>query len=70
MDKGMNISVSSGTIYVDGEFDTLALYNLSGGKVLESSHNGIEPSALASGIYLAQINSRKQAVTKKIMINR
>lgn len=66
----MNISVVSDNIYVDGEFDTLKLYNLSGNKVLESSQNGIAASTLASGIYLAQINSGKQTVTKKIMINR
>lgn len=69
-DKDMNINVASGTIYIDGEFDRVALYNLSGSKVLESSRNLIETSALTSGIYLAQINSRKQTVTKKIMINR
>lgn len=31
-DKGMNICVSSCTIYVNGESDSLALYDLSGGK--------------------------------------
>lgn len=69
-DKDININVSSGTIYVNGEFDSLALYNLSGDKVLESSQNGIETSALASGIYLAQINTGKHTVSRKIMINR
>ncbi|MCD8235718.1 MAG: T9SS type A sorting domain-containing protein [Prevotellaceae bacterium] len=67
-DKDMKINVSSGAISVDGEFDSLALYNLSGRKMLESSQNRIETSALASGIYLVQINSGKHTVSRKIMI--
>lgn len=69
-DKDMNVKVASGRIYIDGEFDSVALYNLSGGKVLESSQNTIETSALASGIYLAQVNTGTHTVSKKIMINR
>lgn len=69
-DADVSISYVAGGIVVNGEVDSLSLFNLSGIKVLETSDNTIATSSLSSGLYLAQINSGKQMVAKKIMINR
>ena len=69
-DADVSISYVAGGIIVNGEVDSLSLFNLSGAKVLETSANTIATSSLSSGIYLAQINSGKKSVAKKIMINR
>ena len=69
-DMLVNMSVTSGTIHVDGEFDSLALYDLSGHKMLESSDNTIGTSALMAGIYVARITANSQSVSKKIIITK
>lgn len=70
IEEGTKINVSSNTIYIDGKFEKFALYTLSGSKVLESSQSKVGTSALASGIYLAQVSSDGHTVSRKIMINR
>lgn len=70
LEGGTKITFSSNTIYVDGKFEKLALYNLSGSKVLESSQNKAGTSALASGIYIAQLSLGENTISRKIMINR
>lgn len=69
-DADVSISYVAGGIIVNGDVDSLSLFNLSGVKVFETSDNTIPTSSLSSGLYLAQINSGKQSVAKKIMINR
>ena len=69
-DMQVNINVTANAIHVDGEFDSLALYDISGHKMLESSDNTIGTSALTSGIYIARIGANLQSVSKKIVINK
>ncbi len=65
-----NMSVSSDAIHVDGAFDSLALYNLSGHKILESSDSTIGTASLPDGIYVARITADSQSVSKKITITK
>lgn len=67
-DTKPNISVNPDSIHVNGEFESLALYNLSGHKMLESSNNTIATSALTSGVYVAKINANDKSVSKKVII--
>ena len=69
-DMPVNMSVTSDAIHVDGEFDSLALYDLSGHKMLESSKNTIGTSSLMAGIYVARITTNSQSVSKKLIITK
>lgn len=64
----VDMNVTSGGIHLNGDFDSFALYSLSGTKVLESSDNMVETSALASGVYVARINSGSCFASKKVVI--
>ena len=68
--KSVSINVTPDAIHVDGEFDTLALYNLSGQKILESSSRTIDTSSIIAGTYVAQVFADSQSVSKKIVINK
>lgn len=59
----MNVTLRG--IRLNGDFDSFALYSLLGAKVLESSENVVETSALVSGVYVARINSGSCFVSKK-----
>ncbi len=69
-DNGMNISFISDTIHIYGNFESLALYNSSGCKVLESSEKHISTSLLTPGVYVARLNADARSVSKKILISK
>ena len=66
----MNINITPGTIHINSYFESLALYSLSGCKVLESTENDISTSSLAPGVYIARLNADSQSMSKKIVISR
>lgn len=69
-DAGAKVSVASDAIRIDGEFDSFALYDLSGCKILESSSRTISTSLLAEGTYVARIAANSQSVSKKIVVGK
>lgn len=61
-------SPTKSTIYVSGpEFKTVTIYTLSGKQVLKSIEPKINLSALPSGTYLAEIQTSRGTVTKKVV---
>ena len=62
------IVTSNGMIGVNGDFNTLALYNLSGRKVIETTESQVSTAILAPGIYIAHANNGKHSLTRKINI--
>lgn len=62
------IVTSNGMIGVNGDFNTLALYNLSGSKVMETAESQVSTATIAPGIYIAQANNGKYSLTRKINI--
>ena len=62
------IVTSNGMIGVNGDFNTLALYNLSGRKVMETTESQVSTAILAPGIYIVQANNGKHSLTRKINI--
>lgn len=58
---------TAGEIHIDGNFESLALYSLSGNKVLESSYNVISTSSLTPGVYIAELNTDSGSIAKKII---
>ena len=67
-DNDSEIFVANGMIGVNGESSTLALYNLSGNKVIETTERRVRTDALAPGIYIAQATNARRSVTRKINI--
>lgn len=67
-DNTVDINITRDAIRIDGDFQSLALYNMSGNKVLESSENGISTSSLTPGVYVAKLNANTRSVSKKIII--
>lgn len=67
-DNTANINITPGAIRVDGDFQSLELYNMSGNKVLESAENCISTSSLTPGMYVARLDTKAQSVSKKIVI--
>lgn len=67
-DNDFEIFVANGMIGVNGESGTLALYNLSGNKVIETTERRVRTDALAPGIYIAQATNAGRSVTRKINI--
>lgn len=67
-DNAVTINVTSGAIRVDGDFQSLVLYNMYGSKVLESSGNSISTSSLAPGVYVARLNFDARSVSKKLVV--
>ena len=66
--SGTRITVDGARIVVDGDFDSLALYDMSGTRVLESSDRNISTSTLKPGIYIASINANTGSVSRKIVL--
>ncbi len=64
----LNIVVSDGVLTVNGSFDMLSIYTVSGNKVIETSYDQIFISALASGIYIVRVNKGNRAVVRNIDI--
>lgn len=67
-DNDFEIFVANGMIGVNGKSGTLALYNLSGNKVIETTERRVRTDALAPGIYIAQATNAGRSVTRKINI--
>lgn len=69
-DKAVDINITPDVIRIDGDFKSLALYNMSGGKVLESSEHSISTSSLTPGVYVARLHAGTRSVSKKIVISK
>ena len=69
-DNAVDINITPGAIRIDGDFQSLALYNMSGNKVLESSENSISTLSLTPGVYVARLNADAGSVSKKIVISK
>lgn len=67
-DNDFEIVAGNGILSVTGDFSTLSLYNLSGNKVIETSHSQVSTSALIPGIYIAQASKGNSSVTRKINV--
>ena len=52
-------------IYVNGEFDKIKVYNVFGKLVFEGNDKVINTKNLSSGIYIINLNSNNNIVTKK-----
>lgn len=65
--NAVDINITRDAIRVDGDFQSLALYNMSGNKVLELSENSISTSLLIPGVYVARLNADARSVSKKII---
>lgn len=57
-----------GMMRVTGEFNSLAIYSLSGVKILESSDNEISTSTLSPGIYVAALNANGKTHSTKVRL--
>lgn len=67
-DKDFDIILSEGILSVNGDFNNLALYNLSGHTVLETSDSPMDISGLQNGIYIARLEKGGQIKTEKMVI--
>lgn len=67
-DNDLEIVACDETIVVNGDSNTLTLYNLSGNKVAGADNNQISTAALAPGIYIAQASNGNRSATRKITI--
>lgn len=67
-DDSFRIVVSNGRLSVSGNFTTLALYDLSGKKVTESTGRPISTASLVPGAYVARASDSIHSVTRKISI--
>ena len=57
-------------IYVNGEFDKIKLYDVFGKLVFEGTDNIINTKNLSNGIYIVNLNSKDNMVTKKVTISK
>ena len=57
-------------IYVNGEFDKIKLYDVFGKLVFEGTDNVINTKNLSNGIYIVNLNSKDNMVTKKVTISK
>ena len=67
-DNAVDINITLDAIRVDGDFQSLALYNMSGNRVLESSERIISTTSFTPGVYVAKLNANTRSVSKKIII--
>ena len=57
-------------IYVNGEFDKIKLYDVFGKLVFEGTDNVINTKNLSNGIYIVNLKSKDNMVTKKVTISK
>lgn len=61
------VSITAGGISVDGNFDNLSVYDMSG-RLVVSTQSGYMPHAFAQGCYVAKLTHRGQVYTTKIVV--
>ena len=64
----VNLSIVGDKLVVDGEFDSLSLYSLTGKKVLESSDKVVATGSLSRGLYIARVDNDTKSASKKVVI--
>lgn len=69
-ENAVNINISHATIRVEGDFESLAIYNMTGAKVLESSANPVSTSSLTPGVYVARLDAGSRSMSTKILISK
>tara|TARA_B100000674_G_scaffold285791_1_gene236427 strand:- start:2692 stop:4392 length:1701 start_codon:yes stop_codon:yes gene_type:complete len=57
-------------IYVNGEFDKIKLYDVFGKLVFEGNDKVINTKNLSNGIYIINLNSNNNIITKKVTISK
>lgn len=66
----INISITSDKIRIDGEFDYMVLYNISGEEILKTSESEVSTSSFIPGVYIARIIAGPNLVSRKICISK
>lgn len=66
----IRISTARGQLYVDGAFDRVEIYALTGIKMLETIETAISTESLTPGLYLARITRDHQSRTFKFVVTR
>lgn len=56
-------------IYINGEFDKIKLYDVFGKLVFEGTDKVINTKNLSNGIYIINLNSKNNIITKKVTIS-
>lgn len=67
-DNDFEIVASHGILSVNGDFNRLSLYSLSGRRVVETTESRTATSPLAPGIYIARASNGDRAVKRKITV--
>lgn len=69
-DENPGIIYTRGSLRVVGSFRSLALFNVAGGKVMETSDESVNIGALLPGVYVARIDRGQGSVAnQKIYVN-
>lgn len=64
----IEIVAENGKLSVNGDCNTLTLYNMTGHKVMQTADNQVCISSLAPGIYIAQAGRGNRSATRKVSI--
>jgi Secretion system C-terminal sorting domain len=63
---------ANGQVFIEGEYESLRIYTVSGQEVYSQAYAGSKPmdlSKLSPGFYTLRIQTRKAIITKKIILN-
>lgn len=67
-DAQLNVTITDGQVAVDGDVISIALIDLSGRVVAQSTQNTLSTTDLNTGIYLLQVKTEAGTATKKIVV--
>lgn len=68
VDRELGIYSADGTVGVSGNFTSLALYDIAGNRVVETSQSEASIALLSSGIYVALATDGHRRVARKISV--
>ncbi|MBF9254240.1 T9SS type A sorting domain-containing protein [Pontibacter sp. 172403-2] len=65
---------SSGNVYIDGEYQSLVLYDITGRQLYRHTYNGsaasLQLGSLPAGLYTLRITTKKATISKKLILTK